>query len=100
MPHTIHLAAIKVLCAKLYMLVSKKVAIGAVSAAEGKKALLRGGNYQECVTAPISEATDDLVALQDEVDDDKDRDRNILKGSDCILISVENLSCSTYINLF
>jgi hypothetical protein len=66
-------------------------AIGAVSAAEGKKALLRGGNYQECVTVPLSEATDDLAALQDEVDDDEDRDGNPLE-SDRILFSVEKVN--------
>jgi hypothetical protein len=72
-------------------------ATGAVSATEGKKALLRGGNYQECVTAPLTQAADNLAVLQDEVDSDgiKDRDEGIssLKESDSILISVEKVSC-------
>src|ERR1700679_4142207 len=59
MPHTIHLAAIKV-CVNIYIYARSKQrqlleAIGAIPASEGKKALLRGGNYQECVATPLTQ---------------------------------------------
>ncbi|KAF8867503.1 hypothetical protein BD779DRAFT_1407483, partial [Infundibulicybe gibba] len=48
MPHTIHLAAIKLL-----------EGIGAISASDGRKATTRIGNYQDCVIAPLDQAQDD-----------------------------------------
>jgi hypothetical protein len=69
-------------------------AIGAVSATDAKKALSHGGNYQECVAAPLTQVADDLAVLQDEVDD---RDNNVLEKSDHIHFSVEKvnkLNCS------
>ncbi|KAF5376117.1 hypothetical protein D9615_007777 [Tricholomella constricta] len=55
MPHTIHLAALKLL-----------EGIGAISKADSKKVVSRGGNYQEVVSVPISrDADDDAVARED-----------------------------------
>jgi hypothetical protein len=71
-------------------------AIGAVPASEGKKALLRGGNYQECVTTPLTQVADNLAALQDEDDGIEDENEDIL-ASNRILISVEKVN---KLNLF
>jgi len=54
MPHTVHLAAIKLL-----------EAIGAISAAESKKATSRSGNYQDSATAPLGREHDDDAVGQD-----------------------------------
>ncbi|KAI0302923.1 hypothetical protein BC826DRAFT_881232, partial [Russula brevipes] len=55
MPHTIHLAAIKLL-----------EAIGAVSKSDSQKATSRNGNYQDSATAPLNRAHDDKAAGQDD----------------------------------
>lgn len=68
MPHTIHLAAIKV-CVQIFLgdheLISSQLleAIGAVTQSESKKAMSRGGNYQECVTTPLSTTADEMATL-------------------------------------
>lgn len=69
MPHTIHLAAIKLL-----------EGIGAVSSAEGKKAASRSGNYQNAATASLNRDLDDDATTQD--DGEPDPSRNILSSVD------------------
>ena len=64
MPHMIHLAAIKLYAKSFFNAKLKKIqqlleAIGAVLATESKKAMLCGGNYQECLTAPLSNTADE-----------------------------------------
>jgi hypothetical protein len=49
-------------------------AIGAISAAESKKAASRSGNYQDCVTAPISCSFDDEGLAQSEDNEDENAD--------------------------
>ncbi|KAF8987591.1 hypothetical protein BDQ17DRAFT_1258415, partial [Cyathus striatus] len=53
MPHTIHLAALKLL-----------ESIGAISGPDAKKASDTNGNYQDSVNAPILHEADELDALQ------------------------------------
>ncbi|GLB44045.1 putative protein dimerization activity [Lyophyllum shimeji] len=55
MPHTIHLAAIKLL-----------EGIGALSKAESKKALSRSGNYQDNTTTPLGREHDDAAVMLDD----------------------------------
>jgi hypothetical protein len=72
MPHTVHLAAIKVL--SIYYLNHLKLmfiqlleGIGALSKADTKKALLRSGNYQDNTVAPMDcEHDNEVVQLDDE----------------------------------
>ncbi|PPQ79924.1 hypothetical protein CVT25_002998 [Psilocybe cyanescens] len=78
MPHTIHLAALKLL-----------EAIGAISGQDGKKASSHSGNYQEIVTMPLSSASEDLAVSQD--DDKEDSDR---ADDDYILSSVTKVCFS------
>ncbi|KAF8234673.1 hypothetical protein L208DRAFT_1070791, partial [Tricholoma matsutake] len=59
MPHTVHLAAIKLL-----------EGIGAISNADGKKAAARGSNYQDNVTIPLACEYDDNATADDEPDGD------------------------------
>ncbi|KAH9958654.1 hypothetical protein BJV74DRAFT_718613, partial [Russula compacta] len=54
MPHTIHLAAIKLL----------KV-IGAISNADSKKAISRSSNYQDNAAAPVDHQFDDEAVQED-----------------------------------
>jgi|ERR1700678_1101013 hypothetical protein len=95
MPHTIHLAAIKV-CAKIFFMCQilrgqqLLEAIGAVSLTESKKAMARSGNYQECVTAPLSEAANDFAVLQHE--DDEDADIDDFGNFDRVLVSVDKVN--------
>lgn len=80
MPHTIHLAAIKVPFSSaryhIYNIFSKGFyyklleGIGAMSANEGKKASAQGSNYQENMTAPPLNEDDGIAS--DEVTDDQD----------------------------
>ncbi|KAH9047030.1 hypothetical protein EDB83DRAFT_2178863, partial [Lactarius deliciosus] len=54
-PHTIHLAAVKLL-----------EAIGAITKEDTKKAVSRGGNYQDSATSPLDcMHDDDVVGLED-----------------------------------
>ena len=54
MPHTIHLAAIKLL-----------EGIGAISKGDGKKAAAHGGNYQDNITTPLAREHDDNATAND-----------------------------------
>jgi hypothetical protein len=70
MPHTIHLAAIKV--NQVHCMDSRLncpqllEAIGAVSKSDSSKATSRNGNYQDSATTPLSRAYDDEAAGQDD----------------------------------
>lgn len=83
MPHTIYLAAIKLL-----------ECIGAVSSAESRKAASRAGNYQDAVTASLDRDLDNDATIQDDNEGDQanhavsgravepDRSGNILSSVD------------------
>jgi hypothetical protein len=70
------------------ILVSKLLeAIGAISAAESKKATSRSGNYLDSATAPLGREHDDNAAGQDDADEQEpslveDTTGNILSGVD------------------
>jgi len=72
MPHTIHLAAIKVnwYHHRYPWLTGFQLleAIGAVSKSDSQKATSRNGNYQDSATAPLNRAHDDEAAGQDDGD--------------------------------
>ncbi|KIL55008.1 hypothetical protein M378DRAFT_201131 [Amanita muscaria Koide BX008] len=55
MPHTCHLAALKLL-----------ESIGAISKSDSRKAAGRSGNYQDAVTAPVSREHDDAGVVDEE----------------------------------
>ncbi|SJL18443.1 uncharacterized protein ARMOST_22032 [Armillaria ostoyae] len=57
MPHTVHLAALKLL-----------EAIGALSPSERKKAEARAGAYQDAVTSPLDRHHDEEAVLQEDSD--------------------------------
>jgi hypothetical protein len=59
MPHTVHLAAIKLL-----------EAIGAISKADSKKAVAHGGNYQDNITTPLAREHDDNATANDGPEED------------------------------
>ncbi|KAJ7343957.1 hypothetical protein DFH08DRAFT_701987, partial [Mycena albidolilacea] len=63
MPHTAHLAAIKLL-----------EAIGAISKSSGKKAGGRQTSYQDAVTAPLAREHDDDAEGDDDDEDDEEFD--------------------------
>ncbi|KAF8234451.1 hypothetical protein L208DRAFT_1013920, partial [Tricholoma matsutake] len=66
MPHTVHLAAIKLL-----------KGIGAISKADSKKAKSHSGNYQGNAIAPVDHEFDnEAVQQEDEADEDKDEDED------------------------
>lgn len=102
MPHTVHLAALKVssrLCYYVMMLVTCRYAtqllegIGAISEAEGKKATSRGGNYQDSATTPLSRQFDDIAAVQG----DEDEQEGLLLEVNCasdIVPAVEKVSAT------
>jgi len=69
MPHTVHLAAIKLL-----------EGIGAISKAEGKKAAARSGNYQDNVTTPLAREYDNDPKADDDTDEDLDTDADAADG--------------------
>lgn len=84
------------------ILVSKLLeAIGAISAAESKKATSRSGNYQDSATAPLGREHDDDAAGQDDADEQEvpslveDTTGNILSGVDkvrcCDITSQQSL---------
>ncbi|KAK0234626.1 hypothetical protein EDD85DRAFT_955454 [Armillaria nabsnona] len=60
MPHTVHLAALKLL-----------EGIGAISKKQAKKASSRSSNYQDSATAPVDRSNDDEAAIQDEPEDNE-----------------------------
>jgi hypothetical protein len=73
MPHTIHLAAIKVCFSTMSMSMAHSVpvlklleGIGAVSRAEGKKAASRAGNYQDTATASLDRSLDNSATTLDD----------------------------------
>ncbi|KAF8064936.1 hypothetical protein FPV67DRAFT_1419488, partial [Lyophyllum atratum] len=80
MPHTIHLAAIKLL-----------EAIGAISKTEAKKAASRSGNYQDSTTAPLSRDHDDDAAAREDTDEDAGISFSLDKSAN-ILPAVEKVS--------
>ncbi|KAF8152314.1 hypothetical protein B0H34DRAFT_663907, partial [Crassisporium funariophilum] len=78
MPHTIHLAAIKLL-----------EAIGAISKSDLQKARSRSSSYQEIVTAPIGRNDDDNAAGQE--DGSIDKNNTVIDGTGNILSAVEKV---------
>ena len=64
-------------------------AIGAVSPTESKKAISHGSNYQECVTMPLSKASDNLAVWKDENGSDSDVD---IDKSDHIFTCVDKVN--------
>ena len=93
MPHTVHLAVLKVNiwffhCCNIIIQLFE--GIKAITAAEYKKATLQSGNYQESVTAPLSQTSDNDAAGKD---DENKQVQVLLKvdGSDSILSAVEKI---------
>jgi hypothetical protein len=85
LPHTVHLAAIKLL-----------EGIGALSKAEGKKAAARSGNYQDNVTAPLAREHDTDAMADDETDGaaaagDQDNDTDAVDG---VLPAIEKVGAN------
>ncbi|PBK63978.1 hypothetical protein ARMSODRAFT_1023610 [Armillaria solidipes] len=84
MPHTVHLAAIKLL-----------EAIGVISKKSAKKAAGQSSNYQDAATAHVDRSNDVEAALQDDPDDDEDEsgDTDYSTGdlSDNVFYSVNKL---------
>lgn len=68
MPHTIHLAAVKVSTSVLYqysvtnMQTQLLEAIGAISKSDANKSSSRAGNYQETTSVPLERAHDEEAA--------------------------------------
>lgn len=75
MPHTVHLAALKVwpfnFSTRTYFLIVIQLleGIGAISATECKKAMSRRGNYQDSIAAPIDRGSDDDAVARDGEDE-------------------------------
>jgi hypothetical protein len=65
--------------------------IGAISAAESKKATSRRGNYQDSVTAPIGRTFDDDATAQDDEDEQEAVSLEVKLTSD-ILPAVEKVN--------
>ncbi|KAI0282918.1 hypothetical protein BC826DRAFT_921206, partial [Russula brevipes] len=87
MPHTIHLAALKLL-----------EGIGAISTTEYKKAMSRSGNYQDSITTPLSCVFNDEAVGKDG-EDDQDEVMLEIEHSSSILSAVEKagvISCILY----
>ncbi|KAN0131304.1 Ribonuclease H-like domain containing protein [Lactarius tabidus] len=79
MPHTVHLAALKLL-----------EGIGAISEAESKKATSRSRNYQDSATTPLSRQFDDTAAAQGDEDEQEGPSFEVNCASD-IIPAVEKL---------
>jgi hypothetical protein len=85
MPHTVHLAAIKVCVHTSTVNVSELKwfqlleGIGAISNADSKKAMSRSGNYQDSAVTPVDRQFDD-DAIQQEGDDDDDDDDGLVSA--------------------
>ncbi|KAI0281548.1 hypothetical protein BC826DRAFT_876907, partial [Russula brevipes] len=80
MPHTIHLAAIKLL-----------EGIGAISKVEGRKAAMRSSNYQDSITTPLSREHDNNATDDNEAGDvmgDIEADTDVADG---VLGAIEKL---------
>jgi hypothetical protein len=95
MPHTIHLAAIKVwflttlhMSAYVFLNLELLEAIGAISSAEGKKAASRAGNYQDATTASLDRDLDHDATTQDDVEGDPASHAIVPNQSESILSSV------------
>jgi hypothetical protein len=89
MPHTIHLAALKVsyyYCIYHWLNGPQLLeAIGAISKSDSLKASSRNGNYQDSTTAPLSRVHDDEDQLGDVI--------LIPDASGNILLAVDKVSC-------
>ena len=94
MPHTIHLAALKVYflttslsIGLLFPCLKLLEGIGAVSSAEGKKAASRAGNYQDAATASLDRNLDNDATTQDDNNHPvgPDRSGSILSSVDKVL---------------
>ncbi len=74
MPHTIHLAAIKVLkhltleSYSLSLIAQLLEGIGTISKSDGKKATVHGDNYQDNITAPLACEHDHNTTANDDLD--------------------------------
>lgn len=93
MPHTVHLAAIKVftiqstmstILSPTLLVVQLLEGIGAISSADGKKAAARSGNYQDNITTPLGrEHDDDKISGGDNLEEepmDLDTDSEAANG--------------------
>lgn len=93
MPHTVHLAAIKVLSIyylnhlKLIMFIQLLEGIGALSKADTKKALSRSGNYQDNTVAPMDREHDNDVVQLDDEEEHEDQDPSS-DNSDTIISAI------------
>jgi hypothetical protein len=82
MPHTVHLAAIKVcihtLDADAFTLIGFQLleGIGAISNTDSKKATSRGSNYQDSATAPVDHQFDNKAIQQDDEDNEDNEDKD------------------------
>jgi hypothetical protein len=66
--------------------------IGAISRSDGKKAVARGGNYQDSVTAPVDRVFDDGAAMVDEENEDFEETISMpLNPSENIISAVDKL---------
>ena len=102
MPHTVHLAAIKVLMLLVpdvydlspsLLIVQLLEGIGAISNAEGKKAAACSGNYQDNVTTPLAHEHDDDATANNEIDEeaeDMDLDTNV-EAANSVLPAIERV---------
>jgi hypothetical protein len=70
MPHTVHLAALKVSCVSClsqlfisYVITQLLEGVGAITATDRKTATSRAGNYQDAVTEPLDREHDDATAV-------------------------------------
>ncbi|KAI0294735.1 hypothetical protein BC826DRAFT_1104496 [Russula brevipes] len=82
----IHLAAIKLL-----------EGIGAISKAEGKKAAMRGSNYQDTIATPLSSEHDHNTTDDNEIDDitaDLDMDTDVADG---VLPAIEKVGITLFV---
>ena len=98
MPHTVHLAALKVSPSftchiRLNTITQLLEGIGAISAADSKKASSRAGNYQDSVTEPVGREHDDNAVGK--YDEDEEGGGNVC-GS--ILSGVEKVRCIDFLN--
>ena len=73
LPHTIHLAAVKVASYPFFSIFKNKLkytqlleAIGAISKSEAQKAASRSGNYQDSVTTPLDREQDSDAVTQED----------------------------------
>lgn len=87
MPHTIHLAAVKLL-----------EAIGALTKSEADKATSRSGNYQDSLTTPLNRAHDDEAAGLD--DSIQDTDISLLPDTSGKIVPAVDKVCFSALCLF